>query len=81
MTGGWAPIVLLPEIPYLIFNMLSGFFLASAFCFEKSNQLINCINQAIIISICKILLLGHKFLQQVNPTITQLDNMSRPQEK
>ena len=49
MTGGWAPIVLLPEIPYLIFNMLSGCFLASVFCFEKSNQLINCINQAIII--------------------------------
>ena len=35
MAGGWAPIVLSPEIPYLIFTMLSGCFLASAFLFWK----------------------------------------------
>lgn len=38
IKGGWAPIVLSPETPYLIFNMLSGCFLASAFIYFLKNQ-------------------------------------------
>lgn len=35
MKGEWAPIVLSPEIPYLIFNMLSGRFVAASAFFLK----------------------------------------------
>lgn len=40
MKGGWAPIVLSPEIPYFIFNMLSGCSpVPSAFFFKQKKEI------------------------------------------